>query len=272
MTLAIGDLQGCRRPLEQLLARADTEPAEALWFAGDLVNRGPDSLGCLLHVRALGARARAVLGNHDLHLLAIACGVRRPKAGDTVDTILRHPERRALLDWLRNRPLAVLSGDFLMVHAGLDPGWDTARTMALAAEVEAVLRGPHWGDFLSVMYGDTPSRWDESLSGDARLRVIVNILTRARFMSPERHLDLQAKGSAASPPPGRVAWFDMPNRRTANRTVVFGHWSTLGLLRRPGLVGLDSGCVWGNALSAVRLEDGEVFQQACPRAADPAGD
>ncbi len=272
MTLAFGDVQGCRRPLDQLLARADTDPAEPLWFAGDLVNRGPDSLGCLQRVRALGPRAVTVLGNHDLHLLAIACGARRPKPADTVDAILRHPERTALLDWLRRRPLAVLSGDFLMIHAGLDPCWDTARALALAAEVETVLRGPHWGDFLSVMYGDMPSRWDDALVGDARLRVIVNILTRARFMTPERHLDFAAKGSASSPPPGRIAWFDMPNRRTANRTVVFGHWSTLGLVRRPGLVGLDSGCVWGNALSAVRLEDGGVFQQACPQAADPAGD
>lgn len=272
MTLAFGDLQGCRRPLDRLLASADTDPRETLWFAGDLVNRGPDSLGSLQRVRALGARAQVVLGNHDLHLLAIAAGVRRAKGSDTVDAILRHPQRRELLDWLRHRPLATLAGDFLMVHAGLDPCWDTARTMALAAEVQSVLRGAHWGDFLTVMYGDTPSRWDDSLSGDARLRVIVNVLTRARFMTPERHLDFSAKGSADKPPVGRIAWFDMPNRRTANRTVVFGHWSTLGLFRRPGLIGLDSGCVWGNALSAVRLEDGTLFQQPCRPAADPAGD
>ena len=272
MTLAFGDLQGCREPLDRLLDKADTDPGEPLWFAGDLVNRGPDSLGSLLRVRALGARAKAVLGNHDLHLLAIAAGTRRAKASDTVDAILRHPERGALLDWLRHRPLAVLAGDFLMIHAGLDPCWDTARTMALAAEVEAVLRGPHWGDFLTVMYGDTPTRWDDSLSGDARLRMIVNLLTRARFMTAERHLDFSAKGSALVPPADRIAWFDMPGRRTANRTVVFGHWSTLGLLQRPGLIGLDSGCVWGNALSAIRLEDGALFQQPCPQGAAPGSD
>ncbi len=271
MTLAFGDLQGCDDPLADLLERIAPSATEPLWFCGDLVNRGPQSLRALTRIHALGDRTRVVLGNHDLHLLAVASGRKRLKAGDTIGPILVHPQAREMIDWLRRRQLAVLEGDFLMVHAGLDPRWDGAQTIALAREVEQRLAGPDWGDFLDVMYGNEPAAWDDALSGDERLRVIVNILTRLRFMWPDGRLDLKTKGGPADAPPGRIPWFEMPHRRTANRTVVFGHWSTLGLLRRPGLIGLDTGCVWGGALSAVRLETGELFQASCQRAAVPAG-
>jgi len=272
VTLAFGDIQGCDKPLERLLDRIAPPPDEPLWFCGDLVNRGPQSLKALRRIRALGDRGRTVLGNHDLHLLAVASGHKRMKPGDTLGPILQHRRCREWIDWLRRQPLAVLEGDFLMIHAGVDPTWDAARTLELAREVEARLSGPDWGDFLSIMYGNEPDRWDDQLSGDDRLRVIVNVLTRVRFMWPDRRLDLKAKGGPDQMPEGRLPWFDMPNRRTADRTVVFGHWSTLGLVRRPGLLALDTGCVWGGALSAVRLESGELFQERCRPSATPGGD
>lgn len=272
VTLAFGDIQGCDKPLGRLLDRISPPPGETLWFCGDLVNRGPHSLRTLRRVRDYGLRARAVLGNHDLHLLAVAAGHKRLKPGDTLAPILAHRRSRDLIDWLRRQPLAVLEGDFLMVHAGVDPTWEAARVVALASEVERCLAGPHWGDFLAIMYGNEPDRWNDDLSGDERLRVIVNILTRVRFMWPDRRLDLKAKGGPGQAPDGRLPWFEMPNRRTAAKTLVFGHWSTLGLLRRPGLLGLDTGCVWGGALTAIRLETGELFQEGCPPAATPDGD
>ena len=271
MTLAFGDIQGCEKPLGRLLERIAPPAHEALWFCGDLVNRGPHSLKTLKRIRALGDRARIVLGNHDLHLLGVASGHRRMKPGDTLGPILESRRSRDWIDWLRCQPLAVLEGDFLMIHAGLDPSWDALKTIELAREVERRLAGPDWGDFVSVMYGNEPERWDDSLSGDDRLRVIVNILTRVRYMWPDGRLDLKSKGGLIQPPEDRLPWFDMPNRRSADRTVVFGHWSTLGLLRRPGLLGLDTGCVWGGALTAVRLESGELFQERCRSAATAGG-
>jgi len=269
MTLAIGDLQGCDTPLGRLLIRAAPAPDEPLWFAGDLVNRGPDSLATLRRVRALGERAVTVLGNHDLHLLATACGAREPGRGDTLDAVLASPERTELLDWLRSRPLAYRQRDHLLVHAGVFPAWTAEQAVALAGEVERVLRGPDWGDFLRVMYGDSPDRWDDALSGDRRLRAIVNALTRIRFVDADGRMDFTVKEGAGSAPAGLVPWFDAPGRRTAGHTVVFGHWSTLGLVLRPDLIALDTGCVWGGALTAVRLEGRAVFQEPCPRARDP---
>jgi len=270
MTLAIGDLQGCAAPLAALLAQAAPLPEERLWFAGDLVNRGPDSLGALRRVRALGDRAVAVLGNHDLHLLAVACGARRPGRGDTLDAVLASPERVALLDWLRSRPLAHRARGHLLVHAGVFPAWSAEQAVALAGEVEAVLRGPHWGDFLRVMYGNRPAAWDDALAGDDRLRAIVNALTRMRFVDAAGRMDFTVKEGAGTAPPGLLPWFDAPGRRSADHTVICGHWSTLGLLLRPDLIALDTGCVWGGSLTAVRLEGRAVFQVRCPRAADPA--
>jgi bis(5'-nucleosyl)-tetraphosphatase (symmetrical) len=179
-------------------------------------------------------------------------------------------DRNALLDWVRTRPLAHLADGHLMVHAGVFPQWTPEETMALAAEVQAVLSGPDWVDFLRVMYGNTPSRWSSSLSGDDRLRTIVNGLTRMRFIDAEGGMDFAVKEGADDAPPGLTPWFDVPGRRTAEVTVIFGHWSTLGLLMRPNLLGLDTGCVWGGSLTAVSLHDRELFQVKCHRERDPS--
>ena len=271
MTIAFGDLQGCHGPLRKLLAEIRPPGSEPLWFCGDLVNRGPKSLAALRAVKALGPRAVVVLGNHDLHLLAAAAGVRRPHKGDTLQQVLAAPDRRELLDWLRSRPLAHHQGDYLLVHGGLLPTWDAFTTVALAREVEAVLRGPHWADFMSVMYGNEPARWSDSLTGDDRLRAIVNVLTRLRYLKDDGRMDLESSDAPDRPTPGRRPWFEAPGRRSAGKTVVFGHWSTLGLLDRPNLVALDTGCVWGGCLSAMRLETRRLFQVSCRQSAAPAG-
>jgi bis(5'-nucleosyl)-tetraphosphatase (symmetrical) len=270
MTLAIGDLQGCAEPLDRLLQGIRPAADEPLWFAGDLVNRGPDSLAALRRVRALGVQATVVLGNHDLHLLAIAGGLRRPHRSDTLDAVLIASDRNALVDWLRTRPLAHLERGHLLVHAGLFPQWTAGQAVELAAEVERVLRGPDWLDFLAVMYGNRPDRWDDALSGDDRLRAIVNALTRMRFVDASGRMDFAVKDGAATAPAGLVPWFDAPGRRSRDVTVVCGHWSTLGLVLRDDLVALDTGCVWGGALSAVRLEDRRTWQVACTRAQAPS--
>jgi len=270
MTLAIGDLQGCNARLGALLRQADPDRQQSLWFCGDLVNRGPHSLQALQRIKAMGDRAVAVLGNHDLHLLATAVGARKPHRHDTLDEILRHPEREALLHWLRHRPLLHRAQDHLMVHAGLWPQWDAAQCESLAEEVQQVLRGPHWGDFLKVMYGNLPDLWNETLSGDDRLRFVVNVFTRIRFIAPDGRMDFSLKEGTEQAPEGYRPWFDVPERRTADLTVIFGHWSTLGLMTRSRLLALDTGCVWGGHLTAVRLEDRALFQVPCPRERDPS--
>ncbi len=282
--IAIGDVQGCLAPLIELtraipgMASAEGAATAAggqasahLLFTGDLVNRGPQSLATLRFVRALGERATVVLGNHDLHLLAVASGVRPAHHSDTFAEILAASDRDELLDWLRTRPLAHQVDGHLLVHAGVLPQWDAARTMALAAEVEAVLRGEHWVDFLRSMYGNRPARWSDDLRGHDRLRVIVNALTRMRFITADGEMDFALKEGAAAPPPGHLPWFDAPGRRSADVTVIFGHWSMLGLIDRPRLIGLDTGCVWGGALSAVRLADRALFQVRCAQAQVPGG-
>lgn len=266
---AVGDLQGCADALEQLLGRIGPEPR--LWFAGDLVNRGPDSLAALQRVRALGAVA--VLGNHDLHLLAAAAGARKPDPRDTLRPILRSPERDAILHWLRHRPLAHAGHGHLLVHAGVEPAWDLEATLACAREVETVLQGPHWGDFMRTMYGNAPDRWDDRLTGDDRLRAIVNTLTRLRMMHPDGRHAFSAKGAPDDEPDTLRPWFDMPGRAIRGQAcVIFGHWSTLGLMMRDDVIALDTGCVWGGRLTAVRLADRTVFQVACPRARSPGRD
>lgn len=277
-TYAIGDLQGCMHEAALLLdriaaeeqQRGETDHDRAIVFVGDLVNRGPDSLGALRRVKALceaaeGPRVQALLGNHDLHLLAVAAGVQRASRGDTFDEILAAPDRDILLDWLRSRPLALLRGSHLLFHAGVLPEWSAARTVALSAEVEAVLQGPRWRDFLANMYGNTPDRWDDGLAGDERLRCIVNALTRMRFCTADGVMVFGHKESAGAPEgSGLLPWFELAGRRTRDVTVVFGHWSALGLLMREDVVGLDSGCVWGGKLSAVCLEDRRLLQVDCP--------
>ncbi len=255
----IGDVQGCNAPLQRLLTEISFSPSrDTLFFLGDLVNRGPDSAGVLRSLMAYGDAAQCVLGNHDLHLLAVAHGVRKPHRKDTVSDILDAPDRDAMLTWLRWQNMALLKtmGDqaVLMVHAGVLPTWSAAQTMALAGEVEAVLRSPALGDFLHSMYGDDANCWDDALRGTERLRVIVNALTRLRFCDAQGNMDFVAKDSADSAPRGFMPWFDVPGRLSANVTVAFGHWSTLGWLGRSDVLALDTGCVWGGCLSALRLE------------------
>ena len=270
-TYAIGDLQGCAHEAQLLLDRINDTAGDQvrIIFVGDLINRGPDSLAALRTVAALSAatdgRVDALLGNHDLHLLAVAAGAQQRSRSDTLDAILDAPDRDALLGWLRRRPLALVEGNHLLVHAGVAPQWSAAQAMALAGEVEAVLRGPDWIDFLGGMYGNEPARWDDALTGQARLRCIVNVLTRMRLCAPDGRMDFKEKESAGAPPGSALLpWFDLPARRSADVTVVFGHWSALGLLLRPDVIGLDSGCVWGGKLSAVCLDDHSLIQVDCP--------
>lgn len=266
MTLyAIGDIQGCRPKMNELLDRIHEQDRDArLVFVGDLVNRGPQSLETLRQVRALGERAAVVLGNHDLHLLAVSQGIRPAHRTDTIDDILAAPDRDELIDWVRRRPLALLENGHLLVHAGVLPQWTAQQVMALAGEVESALRGPDWVAFLRTMYGNEPARWDDGLQGADRLRCIINALTRIRFCSPDGTMDLRSKG-AQPDEPGYLPWFEAPGRRTEDVTVVFGHWSTLGLMMRENVISLDTGCLWGGKLSAVRLPDRGVIQVDCPQ-------
>jgi bis(5'-nucleosyl)-tetraphosphatase (symmetrical) len=270
-TYVIGDLQGCAHEAQLLIDRilADAPAPPRIVFVGDLINRGPDSLGALRRVaqlwRETGGRVDALLGNHDLHLLAVACGAQKLSRSDTLDAILAAPDRDQLIDWLRGRPLAMLADGHLLVHAGVFPQWSVARTLELAAEVEAVLRGPDWIDFLARMYGNQPDRWDDSLQGVDRLRCIVNALTRMRLCSADGAMDFKEKESAGAPPGSDLLpWFEVPGRQSAGTPVVFGHWSALGLVLRPDLVALDSGCVWGGKLSAICLQDRSLLQVDCP--------
>ena len=261
----IGDIQGCDAALQRLLDKISFSPSrDTLHLLGDLVNRGPDSLAVLRRLMGYGASARSLLGNHDLHLLAIAHGVQKSDRRDTLDEILLAVDRPALLAWLRQQRLAlretVRGEDILMVHAGVLPAWTAEKTMTLAAEVEAMLRGPDLGDFLHQMYGNEPLGWDESLTGPARLRVIVNALTRMRFCTRDGQMEFDTKDGTGAAPAGYLPWFDVPGRGTAQVTVAFGHWSTLGEFKRPDLLALDTGCVWGGHLSAVRL-DGAAGQR-----------
>ena len=277
-TYAIGDLQGCAHEAQVLLHRiADDAGGDArIVFVGDLVNRGPASLAALRHVAALsqqsGGRVDAVLGNHDLHLLAVACGAQQASRSDTFDAILAAPDRDALLDWLRHRPLAILAEGHLLVHAGVLPQWNVAQTLALAGEVEAVLRGAHWQAFLGQMYGNAPDRWDDSLTGTARLRCIVNALTRMRLCTPDGVMDFKEKESASAPAGSDLLpWFEVPGRRSAGDPIVFGHWSALGVLVRPDVIALDSGCVWGGKLTALRLDNHSLLDVDCPEYQKPGG-
>lgn len=266
MLFAIGDLQGCAGQLDTLLERVSAHAPDAGFvFVGDLVNRGPDSLGCLRRLRAMGERAQTVLGNHDLHLLAVASGLRAPGRWDTLDALLSAPDRDELLGWLRHQPLALMADGHLVVHAGVLPQWSAQQTLALAEEVSAVLRSDQWLEFLAQMYGNQPARWSDDLEGMDRLRCIVNALTRLRFCTPDGEMEFETKEAPGQPPAGYLPWFDVPGRRTAEVPVVFGHWSTLGLTMKPHLIGLDTGCVWGGKLSALCLSDYQLVQVDCPQ-------
>lgn len=269
-TFVIGDVQGCCAQLEQLLELIfEKTPQARILFAGDLVNRGPQSLATLRLVKAMGAQAESVLGNHDLHLLAVANGIRPAGRSDTLDEILAAPDREELLDWLRQRPLALIEQGHLLVHAGVFPQWTAAQTLALAGEVEDILRGPHWLDLLREMYGNTPERWTENLQGAERWRAIINGLTRIRFCSMDGAMDFASKDGIADIPPGFLPWFEVPGRQSSDTPIVFGHWSTLGLIVRTNLISLDTGCVWGGQLTALSLSDRSVLQVACPQQQRP---
>lgn len=256
---AFGDLQGCHAPFQRLLSTLSLKPHTPLWFAGDLINRGPDSLATLREVAGFGARATAVLGNHDLHLLAVSAGIRKMKGSDTIADILDAPDAGPLLEWLRHRPFVHFERGMLMVHAGLLPQWDTTLTLELADELQRALRAPDWKQALGELYGNEPRRWSPDLKRKDRMRVAFNAFTRIRFCTPDGTMEFAANGNPDAAPEGYVPWFDAPERRTSDVTVVFGHWAALGLMLRDNLVALDSGCVWGNRLSAVQLaEDPKV--------------
>ena len=264
-TYAIGDLQGCYEPLRRLVDALAFDPArDRLWFTGDLVNRGPQSLQCLRYVKSLGDAAVTVFGNHDFHLLCIAEGVEANKKRDTLNDVLDAPDRDELLDWVRRRPLMHAEAGFALVHAGLLPEWSVERARALASEVEAVLRGDGYRALLARMYGDEPRRWSEELTGIERLRVVVNAMTRLRVIDHDGAMVLAFKGKPADAPAATMPWFDFPDRASRDHTVVFGHWSALGRVVRDDVVCLDSGCVWGRSLSAIRLSDRRLYSVDCP--------
>jgi bis(5'-nucleosyl)-tetraphosphatase (symmetrical) len=266
-TWAIGDLQGCYRELVDLLGAIRFKPGtDTLWFTGDLVNRGPESLECLRFVRDLGDPAIVVLGNHDLHLLAIAAGARKPRRKDTLDGVLRAPDRDELLDWLARRPLVHRDTrlGFTLVHAGLPPQWDIPAAQRAATELEATLRGSRAAAFYSKMYGNEPDRWSDELAGWDRLRFITNCFTRMRFCDPEGRLDLDMTGPPGSQPAPWLPWYEVPGRGSHGERIVFGHWSTARLDPRVNfdkwkVFPLDTGCVWGGTLTALRLDDQKYF-------------
>lgn len=274
----IGDIQGCDGALGRLLDLIGFSASrDTVYLLGDLVNRGPDSAAVLRRCMAHGDALRPLLGNHDLHLLAAAHGARKPSRRDTLASILEAPDRDALLQWLRLQPLArqhVYGGTpLLMVHAGVLPAWTAAETLDMADEVHRVLQSADLPAFLQQMYGNTPDHWNASLTGPDRLRVIVNALTRLRFCSAQGVMDFDSTESASAAPPGLMPWFDVPGRSTADTLIAFGHWSTLGWLNRPHCLGLDTGCVWGGCLSAVRfgssLDERELLQVRCEQAQAP---
>jgi bis(5'-nucleosyl)-tetraphosphatase (symmetrical) len=267
----IGDVQGCDAPLGRLLEKIAFSPSrDTIYLLGDLVNRGPESAAVLRRLMGYGDSARCLLGNHDLSLLAVAHGNRAPHRNDTMDQVLRAPDRNAMLGWLRDQRMAIYEQGLLMVHGGVLPQWDVRKTLALAGEVEKVLRGPDLNDFLPRMYGNQPAQWSDELEGADRLRLIVNALTRLRFCTPEGAMDLKVSGGLKATPPGYLPWFDVPGRKTAGTRIAFGHWSTLGYLKRDDIVSLDTGCVWGGCLSALRLgAEEELVQVGCEQAQAP---
>jgi len=264
-TYAIGDIQGCFEPLQRLLDRIGFDPAlDRLWFVGDLVNRGPDSLATLRFVRDLGPGAVTVLGNHDLHLLAIAEGFEKLKRSDTLLEILEAPDRAQLLDWLRCRPLLHTESGYTMVHAGLLPEWTVEHAVSLAHEVETVLRSDGYRAFLANMYGNQPARWSETLCGYDRLRVIVNAMTRLRACTAQGEMEFSQKSHPRELNDPWLPWYAVPGRRSADQPLLFGHWSSLGLLHDAHNVWcLDGGCLWGRCLTALRLDDRRLFHVDC---------
>ena len=269
-TYAIGDIQGCYHSFLSLLEVIRFDPVkDKLWLVGDLINRGSGSLETLRWAKDHESSLMMVLGNHDLHALAVAEGYVRVHRSDTLQPILDAPDRDELLEWLRFRPMMHVEGDLVVVHAGLLPQWYAEQALELGHEVETALRGDGYQDFLSQMYGNYPLRWDASLQGMDRLRMITNAMTRLRVCTLDGAMDFDFKGELEDVPAGTVPWFDMPERHSSDATVIFGHWSALGLQQRDNLYALDTGCLWGGKLTALRLEDKQVFQVPCHPADGP---
>ena len=258
---AIGDIQGCHAEFCQLLDLiAFTPGSDRLWLVGDLVNRGPESLAVVREVMRLGDSAVTVLGNHDFHLLTVAAGHRKPHRDDTLDAVLEAPDRDALIAWLSARPLVVIEGERLLVHAGLLPQWTPATALMLSHEVQRMMASASAREFLGVLYGDEPRRWSDELTGYDRLRVAVNACTRLRFCTADGMMEFREKRGPEFTPAGFAPWFAQPDRLSARMTVVCGHWSTLELVLAPNVLMLDSGCLWGGTLTGIRLDDRRVFQ------------
>lgn len=282
---AIGDIQGCFDEFVELVEAIDaaagsdhasqtespaaapqtSAPKPVLWLVGDLVNRGPKSLETLQWLMTNESRCRIVLGNHDLNFLAVAAGIRKCKPDDTLQPLLDSPRRKDFIEWVRHQQLAHFDDGVLMVHAGVLPQWDVAMTLAYAAEVEYRLQSRDWKAFLSQMYGNEPAQWRPDLKGTDRRRLTVNALTRLRFCSVSGLMEFQTKEGAGKAPSGFLPWFAIPERRSRDQTVVFGHWSTLGLMNSPRVIALDTGCVWGGALTAINLANRELLQVASHR-------
>ncbi len=266
-TYAVGDIQGCLKPLKRLMDCVNFDPAvDTLWVAGDMVNRGPESLATLRFLHSLGDSVVAVLGNHDLHLLAVAFDFRPPGRNDTFHDILEAPDKDTLIEWLRHQKLVHYDADlgFTMVHAGIPPQWTLCEALIYSEEVEAVLQSSAITDFLVNMYGDLPDKWNSKLKGNDRLRVITNYFTRMRFCKPGGRLELASKQAATNHPPGFLPWFAHPKRKTAKDRIVFGHWAALeGKVKTDNVYALDTGCVWGGRLSMLRLEDKKWYRCSC---------
>lgn len=261
----VGDIQGCFCELEQLLDHIRFEPdKDRLWLTGDLVNRGPHSLSTLRFIRSLGKSAISVLGNHDLHLLAIAHKQSKLRKQDTLSEILQAPDRDELLDWLRHRPLLHYESGYCLIHAGLPPQWDLKLAKTCAREVERRLQCDNYADFFQHLYGDTPDVWSDKFKGWERLRFITNCLTRLRYCDKKGRIDFNSKGPLGSQPKHLLPWFEVPERKSSKINIVFGHWSTLGFRAEKGIYAVDTGCLWGGELTALRLSGKlKKFSIAC---------
>ncbi|HSH72135.1 MAG TPA: symmetrical bis(5'-nucleosyl)-tetraphosphatase [Methylophilaceae bacterium] len=260
-TYAIGDLQGCYHAFQDLLQKINFNPrTDKIWLVGDLINRGSGSLEVLRWVYQHRSNVVAVLGNHDLHALVVAEGFVAAHRSDTLQDLLAAPDRDELLTWLRHQSMVHYEHGYLMVHAGLLPQWTVEQALALGAEVEAALRSDGYRDFLVKMYGNQPAKWSNTLTGIDRLRVITNAMTRLRICTDKGEMEFKFKGELEDIGEGYMPWFEVPARKSRNNTIIFGHWSALGLQQRENLFALDTGCLWGGQLTALRLEDRQLFQ------------
>ncbi len=263
-TYAIGDIQGCLTPLQKLLDLIRFDPSsDRLWFVGDLVNRGPHSLEVLRFIKGLEGRCVVVLGNHDLHLLAVHCGVAQLRKQDTLQSVLQAPDVEELLDWLRRQSMLYREGEYLLVHAGILPQWSVDQALGLAGEVEDALRSERYQTRLPFIYRSQETRWRDTMPSPARLGLITNVLTRMRMCSQDGLIDLSFKGPPERAAAGLSPWFHLPPHTQRTETVICGHWSALGVCVNERVIALDGGCVWGNELACLRLEDRKLYTVSC---------